>query len=102
MVLRPQGNLLKIRVVPANAMRQSQCAVGIDTRLQAVEGLKRKPVRHACDAEAIPARVRRQAHEIQPVADNQAQQEGSCKESGKYHGPSRFRSESAAEPLAFP
>src|SRR6476646_1584679 len=103
-ILRPQRNLPDLRVIAGNPVGKREGAIRIDAGLKTHHTLEGEPVHCARNTATVTSGIRSQAHEIEPVPENQPEKEDSCKQSRKYHGPSRFRSARSTKPipLAFP
>src|SRR5688572_11226828 len=85
-ILRAQRDLLKIREIPGNAVRQRQRAVGVELRLKTCEAVHAKSVKTACNAATIPSGIRGQAYEVEPISKNQSNEEHAREEASQPHG----------------
>src|SRR5262245_11593262 len=86
MILRTENDLLKIRIVAGNAMRQGQGPIGIDLRLKSGQTVRRESITASRNSTAIATSVRRQAHEVQPVSQYQSDEQDTSEKPRKYHG----------------
>src|SRR5215510_11402228 len=97
MILWTKNDLLKIRIVAGNAMRQRQGAIGVDLRLEAGQTVRRESIPAPRNSTPVSTSIRREAHKVQPVSQYQSDEEDTGEKPREHHGrtyPTAARAES--------
>jgi len=94
-------NLVQIRVKPGSSMRQYQETAGIKPARQLRDGRMRESIVRAGNSTPVPARIRCETHEVEPVAKNEAEKQRTGEEASEDHAgtyPIGAASESRTKP----
>jgi hypothetical protein len=78
-------NLVQILVKPRSSMRQCQETSGIKPVGQLLHGRMRESIVCAGNPASVPARIRRETHEVEPVSENEAETQRSGEEASEDH-----------------
>src|SRR5262249_50556217 len=97
MILRAKNDLLKIRIVAGNAMRERQGTIGVDLCLEAGQTVPRESIPAPRNSTPVSTGIRREAHKVQPVSQYQSDEEYASEQPRKHNGrtyPTAARAES--------
>src|SRR5215467_10004841 len=86
MILRAKSDLLKIRIVAGNAMRECQGTIGVDLCLEAGQTVPRESIPAPPNSTPVSTSIRCEAHKVQPVSQYQSDEKNHSEQPRKHNG----------------